>query len=102
MVGTAQARLCLPLRIRCYGRFFSVAAAGVAAGGAAGALALARPNNRRVGVLSGLFTARLMSPSVRRAPGINKPERVSKYSATSPSDFTPREQSPPFLSAAHL
>src|SRR4051812_8374035 len=58
-----------------YGRFRSAAAAAGATGDvvadcAGGALALDGPNNRRVGFLSRLFTARLISASVRRPSAI--------------------------------
>src|ERR1700730_17580131 len=85
-----------------YCRFLSVAAAaagvGLGAAAAAGAwlgasagallLPLLAPNNSRVGFLSRLFTARLMSPNVLRPSDIRSPERLSKSSASSRIDFT--------------
>src|SRR5882762_10218286 len=77
-----------------YGRLFSAAAAagvgpGLGGGSAAWELPLfPAPNNRRVGLRSRLFTARLMSPSVRRPSVIKAPDRLSKSSASSRIDFT--------------
>ncbi len=73
-----------------YGRFFSPAAAAVGAGAGLGASAgalplLPAPNNSRVGLRSRLFTARLISASVRRPSAIRAPERLSKSSASSGS-----------------
>src|SRR6266705_2978600 len=76
---------------RPYCRFRSVAAAAAAAGGTAGAgaaLLLPAPNSRRVGLRSRLFTARLISPRVRRPSAIRRPDRLSKSSASSRIDFT--------------
>src|ERR1700730_9758410 len=83
-----------------YCRLFSVAAAaaGVGLGGAAAAglgasagallLPLLARTNSRVGFLSRLLTARLMSPSVLRPSDIRSPERLSQSSASSRIDFT--------------
>src|SRR5664279_6570619 len=77
-----------------YGFFFSPAAgvaAGLAGGGAAAGAELLlppAPNNSRVGLRSRLFTARLISPRVRRPSDIKAPERLSKSSASSRIDFT--------------
>src|SRR3984893_5434843 len=99
-MGFARAQ---PILRRPYCRFLSVAAAagvglGAVAAAAAGAglgasagallLPLLAPNNSRVGFLSRLFTARLMSPRVLRPSDISSPERLSKSSASSRIDFT--------------
>src|ERR1700676_3375098 len=86
-----------------YGLFFSPAAAGAAAGtGAGAALLLPAPNNSLVGLRSRLFTARLMSPRVRRPSVIKAPERLSKSSASSRIDFTAWNSSPPSLPPASV
>src|SRR6478735_11377887 len=59
---------------------------GGAAASAAGAALLLPPKITRLGLRSKLFTARLMSPSVRRPSDINAPERLSKSSASSRID----------------
>src|SRR5579872_4876927 len=46
------------------------------------------PNSSRVGLRSRLFTARLISASVRRPSAIRAPERLSKSSASSRIDCT--------------
>src|ERR1700730_16530171 len=78
------------------------AAGGLGGGGAsAGALPLPPPpNNSRVGLRSRLFTARLISPRVRRPSAIRAPDRLSKSSASSLIDFTIAESSPPELPPA--
>src|SRR5882672_695887 len=76
--------------------------AGGFGGGAAsaGALELPAPNSSRVGLRSRLFTARLISPRVRRPSTISAPDRLSKSSASSLIDFTIAESSPPELPPA--
>ena len=56
----------------------------------------------RVGLRSRLFTARLISPSVRRPSAISAPERLSKSSARSRIDFTAWNSSPPSLPPASV
>src|SRR6185312_16793310 len=62
---------------------------------AGGGALLPPPKITRLGLRSKLFTARLMSPRVRRPSAISAPERLSKSSARSRIDFTIRFSSPP-------